>query len=331
MSPWGKSEAGSGLYTIVLEHADYAAPDAKLHLLPGQVIDDLVIEVAAETTLVKCLVVEDGTGKPVPGARLYGENKIGTINGYSDVDGVFTVRVISGPTSLSFHSPPNGVYILDGSLSSSNDRQVQFEARGPEMSVVVTAPPISGRLVSVPGRVLGPERTPTAGAVVCAAAGRFETATAGNYVRPTGTDASGRFELKEVPAGRDLHLLAETKDHRLAVAQVVHIPEDVNDLPAIELLLQPTQICAIVVLGKDGNPAADASLSVAPVVEGERMWMASAERRGKTDQLGILQMDGILPGLVYHLRDARFDDVSGRLPDDSKTWLECEMVLVPLK
>lgn len=328
MSPWGKSEGGSGRYTIVLEHPDYAAADTKLHLRPGQVIDDFVIEVAAETTLVHCLVLEDGTDKPVPGARIAGDNKIGTINGYSDESGVFAVRVMPGPTTLSFHSPPNGVYILEG--SRPDDSTVRFQAQGPEMNVVVKSPLMAGRLVAVPGTVLGPDRKPLANTAVYAAAGRFETATAGNYVRPTGADASGRFELKEVPAGRDLHLLAETKDHGLAVTRVVHIPDDVNDLPAIELLLQPTRSCAVVVLGRDGNPAADASLSVAPVVEGERMWMSSAERRGKTDHLGVLQMDGIIPGLTYRVRDARFDEVSGPLPSGYDKWLDCEIVLIPL-
>ncbi|NIM51571.1 MAG: hypothetical protein GTO22_20370, partial [Gemmatimonadales bacterium] len=117
--------------------------------------------------------------------------------------------------------------------------------------------------------------------------------------------------------------------HKLAVTNVVHVPEDINDLPDIALVLQPTQNCAVVILGEDGNPAANTALSVAPMVEGERMWMSSAAREGRTDQLGILQMDGIIPGLTYHLCDARFDKVSGRLPEDSKTWLDCEMVLIP--
>ncbi len=327
MSPWGRSEGGSGAYKIILEHAEHAASDTTLELLPGQVIDDLVIEVAAETTLVHCLVLEDGTDKPVPGARIAGDNKIGTINGYSDESGVFTVRVLPGPTSLWFDSPPNGVYILENTTSQGST--VRFEAQGAEMSVTVKSPPIAGRLTTVLGVVLRSDQEPLANVAVYAAAGRFETATAGNYVRPTGADASGRFELKEVPAGRDLHLLAETKDHKLAVTNVVHVPEDINDLPDIALVLQPTQNCAVVILGEDGNPAANTALSVEPMVEGERMWMSSAAREGRTDQLGILQMDGIIPGLTYHLCDARFDKVSGRLPEDSKTWLDCEMVLIP--
>ncbi len=329
MSPWGSSQGGSGGYTMVLEHADYAAPDRKLELLPAQTIDDLVIEAATETTLVRCRVIEDGTDKPVAGARLRGENQIGTIGGYSDANGVFTVRVLPGPTSLSFYSPPNGVYIVEE--TQPDDSRVRFEARGAEMSVVVKSPPIAGPLVNVSGVVVGPEGVPVAGVAVYAAAGQFDTATASNYVRPTGSDGGGRFELKEVPAGRNLHLLAETKDHTLAVADVVLIPADVNAVPVVELVVQPTQSCAAVVLGKDGNPSVDTALTITPMVEGEHMWMSGAARKGRTDALGVLMIDGIVPGLTYGLRDVRFDERSSRRSDDRETWLDCLMELIPLQ
>ena len=332
-SPWGLSKGGNGTYTMVLEHADYAAPNRELKLLPGQAISDLVIEVAAETTVVRCLVVEEGTDRPVPGACLSGENAIGAIHGYADANGVFTVRVISGPTDLSFHSPPNGVYIVDGSIPEGG--RAQFEARGERIDLVLKAPRIAGRLIRVLGVVLGPERVPVVGAVVCAAAGRFETATAGSYVRPTGTDAEGRFELKEVPAGRDLHLFVETKDHVLAGTDVVPIPADANQLPVIELMLRPTRSCAVVILDKEGTPATETALTATPLVAGERMWMSSAPRAVRTDRLGILQMDGVVPGLMYRLRDRRFDETSGRTsgrrPEGHERWLDTEMVLVPLE
>jgi hypothetical protein len=165
--------------------------------------------------------------------------------------------------------------------------------------------------------------------VVYAAAGEFATATAFGYVRPTGTDADGRFELKEVPAGRNLHLYAETKDHALAVISVVAIPAEPNDVRPSELVLRPTQSIAAVIYDQEGNLAADTSLSIRPIVEGEKMW--SAERRGKTDSSGVLETDGIIPGLTYHVRDARWERASGRLPDDFRKWLQRDIVLLPLK
>jgi hypothetical protein len=45
----------------------------------------------------------------------------------------------------------------------------------------------------------------------------------------------------------------------------------------------------------------------------------------------LLQIDGVVPGLTYFLRDARIDRV-GPLPDDRRDWFqEKAMVLIPLE
>jgi hypothetical protein len=328
MSPWGKAHGGSGGYVITVQHPDYAAPDRKLTLMPGQKIDDLLIEVATQTTLVRCLLLEEGTDKPVAGARIDGTNAIGSIEGRSDVNGVFTVRVLPGPVRLGFTSPPEGVYTLTSSLASGLSH-VSFQAAGPEMTVIVKTPPIAGPLVSVPGRVLGPEGTAVNDVAVYAAAGKFQTATAGNYIRPTGADAAGRFTLKEVPAGRDLHLFAETKDHWLAVAEVIPMPEDPEELPSIELTLQPMRTARAVIQDEEGNLIVDTALSIAPLVKGEWMWMSGAARRGRTDHLGVLELEGIMPGLTYHVRDARFEENVRRAVGEE--WFVRDLILVPLE
>lgn len=327
MGPWGDSEGANGRYTLTVKHDLYAGQDRKLQLLPGERIDDMVVRVSSQSTRVRCLVLEEGTDEPVAGARISGENAIGRINGYSDADGVFTVVVLPGPTSLRFYSPPAGVYMDRG--SNSGDRQIRFEAAGPEMEVVVRSSRVEGRLVNVPGLVLGPEGTPVADVVVYAAAGEFKTATASSYVRPTGADSNGRFELKEVPAGRDLRLYAETKDHRLAVAEVVPIPADVNEPTRLELVLKPTESAVLALEDEEGNVAPDLSIELQPMVGGEKIW--PAERRVRTDSLGVLDTDGIVPGLTYYLLDAKFGETGGRRHDGWEKWLKREMVLIPLE
>jgi len=327
MGPWGESEGASGAYTIAVEHEDYAVRDTDIELLPGQTVDDLVISVSDQTTLVRCLVLEEGTDEPVAGARISGDNMIGSINGYSDANGVFTVRVLPGPVSLQFHSPPDGVYVMKSPLSG--DYRVKFDARGGSMDVELPAPLIAGRLCSVRGTVYDLEGLPVSNAVVYAAAGRFNTATATGYVRPAGADTNGRFELQEVPAGRDLHIYAETKERMLAFADVFPIPADVNELKPLELILQPTATAVAVIEDEQGNLATSTALSIDPVVRDERIWPAG--RKGQTDHLGALEIDGIVPGLAYHLRDARFDEVGGRRPDGWEEWLDREIVLIPLE
>ncbi|UCD51949.1 MAG: carboxypeptidase regulatory-like domain-containing protein [Phycisphaerales bacterium] len=328
MSPFGRSDGGSGHYKLTVEHEDYAGLPRELHLSPGETIDDLVVEMATETTLVRCLVLEEGTDMPVPGARIDGTNQIGSIEGESDATGVFTVRVLPGPVTLSFESPPDGVYILD--QSSTDGRSIRFDAQGREMEVVVRSPVIAGPLVTASGTVCGPEGLPLEDAVVYADAGRFSTATTYGYVPPAGTDVNGRFTLDQVPAGLDLHVYAETKDHALAAAGVHRAPADANESTSIELILLPTDTAVTLVEDDEGHPVSSQSLSIYPVVEGATIWRA--ERTGRTDGAGLLQTDGMVPGLTYFLRDARFDTIVGPRPESSREWFQGKtMVLIPLE
>lgn len=326
MGPWGKSEGASGAYTVSVRHSDYAAPQTPIELLPGQTIDDLVITVSTETAVVRCLVLEEGTDAPVAGARLSGSTETDSVDGYSDANGVFTIPVLPGPVSLRFYSPPDGVYTLPE--EARGDYRVKFEARPGEMEVTLRAPPIAGRLVSVGGVVCDRGGLPVSNAVVYAGAGRFETATATAYVRPAGADVDGRFELKEVPAGRDLHVYAESEDRMLAWAGVFHIRPDVNEPQPLELVLQQTAAAAAVIQSDEGNPFAHTDLTLSPVVQGERIW--PAERRGRTDQTGILRIDGIVPGLIYCLRDVRLEDPRRYPREERDKWLDREMTLIPV-
>ena len=328
MSPWGESEGASGSYTVTVEHGSCSAPETHVTLSPGESIDDLLIEAYRETTLVECRVAEVDTNTPLAGVRIGGSNKIGRINGYSDSNGIFSVRVLPGPVSLRFYSPPDGVYVLED--QDPPGARLNFNAKGARMTVTLRTPPIAGYLISVPGIVLGPDGLAQGEgkAVVYAGAGRFHTSTAGSYVRPVGVDSDGRFELKEVPAGRKLYIYAETGDRTLAAVSVFEIPAEPSESVHLEVKLETTQRASAIVVDESGEVIPDMSFSIRPMVDEEQIW--PAERTGRTDERGVLEIDGILPGLEYYLYE-RSDKQPGRLPEGTKEPVKLKMVLAPVK
>jgi hypothetical protein len=100
-------------------------------------------------------------------------------------------------------------------------------------------------------------------------------------------------------------------------------------MPTVELILQPTRTAEVVIQDEAGDFVADTALSILPLVQGERMWMSDAARRGRTDRLGLLQLEGVMPGLVYQVRDARFEENIRRPAGEE--WFERDMILIPLE
>ncbi|KPK43103.1 MAG: hypothetical protein AMJ65_06800 [Phycisphaerae bacterium SG8_4] len=327
-SPWGNAEGASGSYTITLKHESCSAGQTNVTLSPGQSMDDFIIEAYNDTTLVECEVVEFGTDTPVAGARIDGTNKIGRINGYSDSNGIFAVRVLPGPVSLSFRAPPDGVYVLEDDKPAESS--LSFNASGERMAVTLKTPPIAGHLRSVRGIVLGPDDLVRSEGevVVYAAAGTFHTSTASSYVRPVAVDSDGHFELKEVPAGRKLYLHVETEDHTLAATDVLEIPDDPDWSGYLTIDLGATQSASVVVTDEGGNVVPDRDFAVSPLVEGERIW--SAERKARTDENGLLEMDGIVPGLEYYLSSVEPEKGTRPSLEATSTRIALKMVLVPL-
>jgi hypothetical protein len=326
MSPWGDSDGATGSYKVSIKHETYTAPEIQLQLVPDEVIEDFIIE-AHSGTLIKCLVLEADANTPLAGARIHGRNKEGgRIDGYSDSNGVFTVRVPAGETTLWFSSPPDGVYVSE--IQRDLTSTLRFDASGNEMTVTLTAPPIAGPLTTVWGIVLDPNGRGWPEAVVYSAAGRFHTATAGSYVRPAGVDDDGQFELKEVPAGRKLCVYAETDDRRLAGAGVFQIPPDPNESAYIEIRLVPTQKASVIIKDEAGNPVANVSLDVKPVVDGEEIWSVGHDE--DTDERGLLEIRGIIPGLEYYLQDERFQQ-RGRRRGSAEELFKAIRILIPLE
>jgi hypothetical protein len=303
MSPWGKDANANGIYVITIEHNDYIASETQDQFKPGEVIEDFAIE-AYRGTLIKCYVVDIKTNLPVAGARIRGSNESGRIDGRTDADGVLNVRVMSGKTSLSFGSPPEGVYVLRDQ-SHLPESTFGFDAQGGEMTVTLKSPPIAGSLTSVKGRVLLPDGSPASDIKISTTNSEsYSTLTwtgaGGAY---TGTNSDGSFELKDVPVGLKLFLYGKTKDDQYILAEVIDNVED----PAVlsePLVMHQGHQADVLLTGKRGESCENLSISIKPVMWGNRVFRADSHK-GKTDAEGRLKINGVLPGIEYYVTDSR--------------------------
>ncbi|MHC4169456.1 MAG: hypothetical protein ACYSWQ_21120 [Planctomycetota bacterium] len=327
--PPGDSEAASGAYTVTIKHEQCAAQPADVILLPGQSIDEFLIEASSDTTLVECQVVEFGTDVPVAGARIHGSNRIGKFSGYSDSEGIFVARVLPGLVQLSFHLPPKGVYVLDE--RKPDESLLSFDATGEKMAVTLKTPPIAGFLRNVSGIVLGPDGMAQSEGetIVYAGAGKIKTSIGSRTERPVWVDGDGRFELKEVPAGRKLHLYVATKDHSLAATDVLEIPDDPAWSDYLAVNLEPTRSASVVVSDESGNVVPDTEFRIGPMVEGRQI--SSVNLPGRTDENGLLELDGVVPGLEYYLRSIEPGMSTDSSLEAIGEIITLKMVLVPLE
>jgi hypothetical protein len=302
MSPWGGTSGASGRYTVGIEHDSYTTWEIQIDLEASQTIDNLIIDALAGT-LVKCHVLEVGTDRPVGGARIYGRNECGRIDGYSDPNGMFAIRVLPGQTTLTFQSPPKGVFIDGGMRLQREDipqSHLDFDATGDEMPMILRTPPIAGSMTSFNGIVLGPDAGPQDDAVVHASTSPFQTAGRG-YVPPVGVDRNGRFELRDVPGGRPVYIYAVTNDGTLAGTAEINVSAEPGATPLVRVKLRPTQRASVTIKDQTGFLLSGTRLRIRPTLKGHRM--PRCERNARTDEQGLLEIDGILPGLEYLLQE----------------------------
>ena len=322
MSPWGNSANANGIYVVTMEHRDFVSPETQDQFHPEETIEDFTID-AYRGTLIKCHVVDVNTDLPVVGARIQGSNESGRIDGRTDADGVLTVRVMSGQTSIFFGSPPEGVYVLRG--QNPPESSLRFNAQGKEMTVTLKSPPIAGRLTRVKGKVQLPDGSPAADIKISTTnSASYETLTFGGAGGAyTGTSSDGSFELKEVPAGLKLFLYGNTKDYQYILAEVIENLEDPTELTS-PLIMKPGHVADILLADKWGEPCANLSVKLKPVKWNNRLFRADY-RDAKIDAEGRLKINGIIPGMEYYVMDSRAE--SG--PRDM--YFTKTMTLIPLE
>jgi len=304
MSPWGNSVNANGIYVITIEHKDYIASETQDQFEAGEAVEDFNIE-AYRGTLIKCRVIDSKTELPVAGARIYGSNESGRIDNRTDANGVLTVRVISGQTSLFFGSPPEGVYVLRN--NNPPESSLRFDAQGEEMNVTMKSPPIAGRLTSVKGKVQLLDGSPATDIKISTTNSEsYETLTFGGAGGAyTGTNSDGSFELKDVPVGLKLFLYGNTKDYQYVLAEVIENVEDPTILSE-PLVMQHGQVADTLLTDKQGKSCTNLSVKIVPVLWGNRIFRADYHY-GNTNAEGWLKINGIIQNMEYFVIDSRAD------------------------
>jgi hypothetical protein len=233
--------------------------------------------------------------------------------------------VLPGETCLSVSSPPKGFYTLPD--QNPANRSLRFQASGSQMQVTLMSAPLAGTLISVRGTILNFEEIQGEGSVkVHANAGkRFRTATVMNYIRSVSSEPSGLFELKEVPAGLDLYVYAESEDRRFAAIGEYVTDHEPDATAFLELTLLPTETASIAVTDEEGVLACSLDVFIEPVVQGKSIWRAERQRR--TDDQGELVIDGILPGVTYKIYDCVGSE---RHRKEGEPVVDIQQVLIPL-
>ncbi|RLG00405.1 MAG: hypothetical protein DRN49_03020 [Thaumarchaeota archaeon] len=164
--------------------------------------------------------------------------------------------------------------------------------------------------------------------IICAGAGGIRTSVGtGGTIRPAWVDSDGRFELKGVPAGRKLHLYVATMDRTLAAAGVFAIPDDPDWSDYLGINLDVTRSASVVISDENGDIVPGVEFRIDPIVEGERIRFVDIAVR--TDDNGLLELDGVIPGLEYHLRAVAGEMNQEPSLDATGGALTLRMVLAP--
>ncbi len=174
---------------------------------------------------------------------------------------------------------------------------------------------------------MGLAERPVAGAVVYLSAGDYLTTNSLGIIPPyVGSAADGSFELHNVPTGRDLHVYAEAPERRLAGTAVFEIPAEPAETPSIALDLALTVRASVILKNSKGDVLANTSLNIRPVVQGQEMGFA--ERAAASDDQGRLELDGIVPGLEYAVREAISEE--RRAANANTRFFQQRMQLAPM-
>ncbi|HEY2159332.1 MAG TPA: hypothetical protein VGH33_27140, partial [Isosphaeraceae bacterium] len=287
---------------------------------------------AQEAGVIRVTLLEEGTRKPVAGARIWGfDAETGSsarFNAYTDGEGRATFRSVATKISLSLAGPPEGVY-LSADLRRYAGAASNFDFNGGEHELTLTMPPIAGRLVSVPGLCTRPDGSRAEGVTVSAVAGKFKTLGTTNYIRDRRTDGLGQFTLEAVPDGRPIHFYALSDDRKLAARATAKAPEKSDHASRIKLALTPTVAVEYELKDAAGKPMADRKFHLTPKVgEDEFLFL---RRPVETDGQGRLVIDGVLPGLAYHVQEATPPAAGGVVVQKGvrSRWFDEVIVLAP--
>ena len=326
---WGKGKPANGSYKVWIESERFATPTLFATLDSG--VDHTINIEASEAGVIRVTLLEEGTNQPVPGhdRGTVPNTGSGRFNAYTDERGQATFYSAKERVTFSLAGPPEGFYI-NGTLRNDHGSTKTIDFDGLEAHLTITMPPIAGPVITISGICSKPDRSPAAGASVHPmASGEFLSSTSMNYIRERGTDSKGRFTLNGVPSGQTLLLYSETDNRDFASIQSLKTPN--NDDPEFEprVTLRPTVEVDLEVVDSQGKPLASRAFRISP--RADTRDFTSSRRDVKSDEKGHILIDGIVPGLAYHIEEEVPPlggpiavGVGGKLP-----WFDQVLVLAP--
>jgi beta-lactamase regulating signal transducer with metallopeptidase domain/protocatechuate 3,4-dioxygenase beta subunit len=329
MSAWGQGKTGNGVHKIWIKSEVFAAPTQTV-TLEQNTRHEVDIK-ATKAGVIKVTVVEEGTGTPVAGVRVWGFDKetgsSARFNALTDNLGHAAFYATAAKINLSIVGPPDGVYVT-GDLHESPGFATQFEFDGKAAEITLTMPQIAGLLIPASGICIRPDGAPAVGVKVNAGAGEFVSSTSRSFIHDRVTDTSGKFLLDSVPGGMPLTVYAESEDHKLAGTRTISTPGKADDSFLINVALVSTVSVERVFENEQGKPLALKKFRISPEVGDSRF--PFVRRTFESDKSGLVRFDGILPGLAYRVQEETPPQagavaiVRGRPP-----WYEEVLILAP--
>ena len=303
MSAWTPNKEADGTYKMWLEDNRFVMHTESLTLEPNT---DYTLEVKAmKAGVIRVMLIEEGTKKPVAGARIWGFDKetggSSRFNAYTDDQGRATFYSAPAQISISLVGPPEGVYI-EGDLGNSPEANRTFDFAGGEEEVTLVMPKINGILLTVPGVCTLSDGSPATDATVNIGAGQFVAAGSTNLVRERRTDAEGHFTLEGVPSGHTLSLYAETADRMFAGTATIAAPAKADPAFRISFPLVPTVGVEWAIQDHAGKLMKSKKFHLSPRL-GDENFPFLSRRTVESDEEGRIQFYGIVPGLSYRLEE----------------------------
>ncbi len=323
MAAWQAGKVADGKYKLWIENQEYAVPTQSLVLEPNE---NRTLDLEAEKAgIIRIKVFEEGTNKRVPGVRVWGlAADGGRFDALTDVEGVATFHTLATKLTLSIASPPKGTFVDQNLMDPwAKDSDVAMDFLGGEETATLILPRIGGRLVSIRGRCVRPDGTIVTGVTVHAV-----PMAATPYPQARQIDATGDFNVDQIPAGRGLGLYAISEDGKFGAWMTTKVPGEGEPEQPINLSLRPTVTVEPTLVDKSGNrlPSREFTITPKPGVD-----LVFLRRTGKSDEQGRLRLDRIIPGLSYHVEEQ--PAVQQRLPGGAfkapKAALDTDLILAP--
>ena len=327
LSAWQAGQVADGSYKLWIDSPEFAVPTQLFVLEPNERRNlDLHSQPAG---VVRITVVEKGTNRSVPGVRVWSfdnqPNGPSRFNATTDDQGLAVFHTVPTHLYLSIVGPPEGTFVDQDRMGV--DSAISLDFAGGEVARTLILPQISGRLVTIKGNCFRPDGQPATGATVHASATSFVSATAINFIRPRQVDPAGEFVLDEVPAGRDLGLIILDEDRKLGAWMTTKVSKAGEPAAPPRLTLRPLVTAESVLKDRRGKILRSREFTVMPKLGSDFLFLR--RQNVKSDEQGKIRVEGVVPGLTYHVREEpAFVNPSGMAKMSTKAF-DQDLILAP--